>query len=129
MGTIHTIEELDIWVEAKRLCVAIRKFKGDFSQTHDYELWNQIQRSSGSVMDNIAEGHERGGTKEFIHFLSIAKASAGETRSQLHRAIAFQIIPESSKVLVEEYAVLSKRIGALMVKLRESNYRETKFKT
>ena len=52
----------------------------------DYELRNQINASSGSIMDNIAEGYGRGGNKEFINFLGYARGSCSETESQLLRS-------------------------------------------
>ncbi len=87
MATIRSFEDLKCWQMSRDLCQLVYVFinKGSFSK--DYGLRNQVNNSSGSAMDNIAEGFERGGRKEFIQFLGIAKASAGEVRSQLYRAL------------------------------------------
>jgi four helix bundle protein len=86
MATISKFEDLIIWQLAEQQEKEIYQLSkiGTFSK--DFELINQIHRSSGSVMDNIAEGFGRGGNREFINFLSIARGSNDEVRSQLYRA-------------------------------------------
>jgi len=85
--TISRFEELDIWKNARSLCKKIRDLSIHSGLAKDYSLKDQILRSSGSVMDNIAEGYERDGKKEFIQFLYISKGSLGETRSQIYRCL------------------------------------------
>ena len=86
MATIKKIEDIECWKLARQLAKEVFEvsLEGPFSK--DYKLRNQIWDSTGSVMDNIAEGFGRGGTSEFIHFLSIAKGSACEAKSQIYRA-------------------------------------------
>lgn len=85
MSTIKRFEDLEIWQTARELCQDVNKIITTTPLGSDFKLRDQINASSGSVMDNIAEGFERDGKKEFRQFLSIAKGSCGETRSQLHR--------------------------------------------
>jgi len=84
--TIKRFEDLEIWQKARELCKKIRGLTETTSLGKDFSLKDQILRSSGSVMDNIAEGFERDGKKEFMNFLYIAKGSLGETRSQNYRS-------------------------------------------
>lgn len=86
MAAIDRFQDLKCWQKARELenLVFQQTLFGVLSK--DYGLKDQINRATGSVMDNIAEGFGRGGNKEFIHFLIISRASAYEVQSQLHRA-------------------------------------------
>ena len=83
MATIKRFEDLEIQQDARRLSKEIIFISKNTDLNKDFKFNAQIKDSSGSVMDNIAEGFERNGNIEFRQFLSIAKGSAGETRSQL----------------------------------------------
>ncbi len=98
MSTIHNFEELEIWKDARELCKDIRNLinKDEMFQK-DYALRDQISRSTGSIMDNIAEGFGRGGNKEFHNFLSYSMGSCLEAKSQIYRAFDFHYIDRIEK--------------------------------
>jgi four helix bundle protein len=85
-------EDMQVWQDARRLTTLIYGLtqKGKFSK--DFGLRDQIQRSSVSIMSNLAEGYERGSRREFIHYLSYAKGSIGEVRCQLYVALDLSYI-------------------------------------
>jgi four helix bundle protein len=75
-----------VWQKAKELSLAIYRLAGKGSFAKDFGLRDQIQRAAVSVMSNIAEGFERYSRQEFKQFLSVARGSVAEVRSQLHLA-------------------------------------------
>ncbi|QCX01759.1 four helix bundle protein [Aggregatimonas sangjinii] len=129
MATIKRFEDLEIWQEARRLSKEVIKLTKSTDLKSDFKLRDQIKGSSGSVMDNIAEGLERDGNLEFRQFLSTAKGSAGESRSQLYRVFDNDYISnEELQKLTSEYEVLSRRIANFMNYLNKKDNKGTKFK-
>ena len=102
MAKINSFEEINAWKESRDFNKAIYGLtnKGDFEK--DIDLKRQIRRASVSTSSNIAEGFERNTNKEFIHFLYISKASAGEVRSQLYLALDLGYMEEKEFILLKE---------------------------
>ena len=129
MATIERFEDLDIWKEARLLSKEIIWLSKNTELKTDYKLRDQIKNASGSVMDNIAEGFERDGNLEFRQFLSIAKGSAGESRSQLYRIYDSEYISEEElSSLVNRYLNLSKRIANFIIYLNKNEFKGNKYK-
>lgn len=129
MGTIKRFEDIKAWQKARILANECYKIsnKGEFDR--DFGLKNQIRNSSGSAMDNIAEGFERDGKKEFVQFLSAAKVSAGEVRSQLYRVLDRNYIDQTKfEELYNLCIEVSKMISGFMDYLRNSDLQGTKYK-
>ena len=87
MSTIKNFEDLKVWQKSRILCQQIFEIIEEKNFSKDYKLKDQINGSSGSVMDNIAEGFGRQGNNEFINFLTISNGSVMEVKSQLYRAL------------------------------------------
>ena len=128
MATIKRFEDLEIWQEARRLTKEIYNISVETGLKSDFRLRDQIKASSGSIMDNIAEGFERNGNIEFRQFLSIAKGSAGETRSQLYRIFDFGYIDEDKFIhLKDSFENLSGKINNFIIYLNNRDFKGTKF--
>jgi len=126
---IPAFEGLQIWQEARELTNKIYDITRQPSFSKDYGLINQIRKASMSIGSNIAEGHERGGSKEFLQFLSIAKGSSGEVRSQLYLALDQAYInKEDCEELIDRFKKLSIMIGNFMKYLNSTSYKGIKYK-
>ncbi|OHT45697.1 four helix bundle protein [Flavobacterium tructae] len=129
MAKIEKFEDLEIWRLAREICQQIEYLIQNTNLKTNYSLTNQIDRSSGSIMDNIAEGFERNGNREFINFLSIAKGSAGEVKSQSYRAFDKKLINKEQHLeLNEKVELVKNKIGAMMNYLNKCEIKGLKFK-
>lgn len=121
MARIENFEDLEIWQLARELCQIIRKLSRVEIFAKDLRFASQINSASGSIMDNIAEGFERDGNKEFINFLYIAKGSNGEVRSQSYRAFDAEFINKASfDDILARTETLKRKINNLILTLKSS---------
>ena len=128
MSEIHKIEDLRVWQNARILCKIIYTLthKEDFEK--DFRFVQQIRAAAGSIMDNIAEGYGRGGNKEFIQFLSIAKGSTQEVLSQLYRAYDVQYITEQEFIETKQLLnTISVMLHNLIERLKQSDIKGSKY--
>jgi four helix bundle protein len=129
VSTILKFEEIVCWKEARILNKLIRDFVAQKKFENDFRLINQILGSAGSIMDNIAEGFERGGNKEFIQFLFISKGSCAELRSQTYRALDAKFITkEEFENIYGKTEKISYLIMKLIQYLKSSDIKGYKFK-
>lgn len=122
MAKFNSFEEIISWQKARELNLEIYKVtNSNESFNKDFGLRDQIRRASISISSNIAEGFERQTTKEFIRFLYIAKASAGEVCSQMYLAFDLKYIDknefEQLKLNVNE---VSKLLSGLLKYLQST---------
>ena len=117
MSGVKRFEDLIAWQKARELTGEIYKVTRQGAFARDFGLSNQIQRASVSVMSNIAEGFERAGRKEFHHFLSTAKASCAEVRSQLYVALDVGYLGQT---VFESLLAKAEEVGRIIGGLRAS---------
>jgi four helix bundle protein len=129
MSTITKFEDFEVWQLARKLAAAIYQLTLEQKFSKEYKLKDQIKDSSGSVMDNIAEGFGRESRLEFINFLGIAKGSVNETKSQLYRSLDYNLI--TNEVFDNHYQqaeLIASKIAAFMIYLNKSLIKGQKFK-
>lgn len=130
MGKIVFFEDLEVWLQARLFAKDIFLLTEKESFYREFRFKEQIKASSGSIMDNFAEGFERNGNKEFVQFLYIAKGSCGETRSQLQRAFDIELITEKEYLEFSDKAKnISQSLSNFIKYLKESEYKGIKYKS
>ena len=122
-----SFEELSVYQKARELVIRIYSLTELEPWRSDFRFVGQIHAAAGSVADNIAEGFEREGNKEFVNFLFYAKGSLGETRSQIIRAFDVHYIDkETFDSLYGECLCLSKQLSKFIASLRSSTFKGSK---
>ena len=113
-GRVERFEDLVAWQRARQLAVAVYGVSRQGMFSRDLGLAGQVQRAAVSVMSIIAEGYERGTRKEYHRFVSMAKASCAEGRSQLYIAndIGY-LTPEDFESLLRRTEELGRILGGL----------------
>lgn len=125
---ITRFEDLEIWQLARKLYQLVFRLTSEEPFKHDFKFRDQMRDSLGSVSDNIAEGFERGGNKEFIQFLSVAKGSTGETLNQSYRAFDSKYITqEDLDELLELTDLISRKTANLIKSLKISDRKGVKY--
>jgi len=129
MASFKKFEDIMAWQKARELNRKIGKLIDEGRFKRNYRLIDQIEGSAGSIMDNIAEGFERSGNREFLQFLYISKGSCGEFRSQLYRALDRNYFTE------QEFTELYEQVREVIVMLQKlidylegSDYKGSKYK-
>ena len=127
--TYKSFEELTAWQKARKLVNEIYDATEDKLFSKDFCLRDHLRKSSISILSNIAEGFERGGTAEFMQFLWIAKGSAGELRSQLFIAFDQKYInSDKFRALTDLTKETASIIAGLITYLKKSNLKGIKYK-
>ena len=122
-------EDLKVWQKSRDLTRTIYELSGKKTFSNDWPLSNQIRKAAISITSNIAEGFEREGRSEFIQFLSIAKGSTGEVRSQLYISLDQKYISDSEFRQAYNLPLeVSAMIRGLIGYLQNSNLKGSKYK-
>ena len=129
MPTIKKFEELEIWQLARILYQKISEVAKMLRDQKGFRFSEQIKSSSGSIMDNIAEGFERNSRLEFLNSLSISKGESGELKSQLYRCLDDKYIDQKKfSELYYDTDILVRKISAFIIYLNKSEHKGLKFK-
>jgi len=129
MASIERFEDIAAWQKARELTRQIYRVTKAAEFSRDFGLRDQIRRAAVSIMSNIAEGFGRGGDKEFVQFLAVAKGSVGEVQAQLYVALDAGYVDKT--VFAQLYALAEETgrlIGGFMKYLQQSSLKGSKYK-
>jgi four helix bundle protein len=116
---IKSYRDLEVWQKAMALAEELHSATRGFPKEETFQLTSQIRRAAVAVPTNIAEGHGRTGSQEFLYFLSIAHGSLMELETQIQLAHRFGYFSDEAAMnLLERSDILSMLIKALMKRLR-----------
>ncbi len=126
---IDRFEDLEVWQLAREICHDVEFLFESTPLGKRYALKDQIDRSSGSIMDNVAEGFGRGGNLEFRNFLSYSKGSCSELKSQLYRAMDKELITKDQfTALTDKCDKENAKLGSFINYLSRTEHKGIKFK-
>ena len=127
-GMAKDFEDLVIYQKSRTLAKQVYDITRQGEFKYDSRFVQQIRASAGSVSDNIAEGFERQGNKEFKNFLYIAKGSCGELRSQINRAFDVGFIDETTyRQMYDDCKKLSISILHFISSLKDSDFKGSRY--
>jgi four helix bundle protein len=129
MARIKQFKDIEAWQKARELTRAIYAETALGKLSRDFGLRDQMRRAAVSILCNVAEGFERGGDKEFVQFIAIAKGSSAEVRAQLYVALDQGYIDQETFDRLSASAIqINRMLSGLMKYLRTSDYKGSKFK-
>lgn len=130
MAKIERFEDIESWRLAREVTNLIYDASSVEPFAKDFALCNQIRRASISILSNIAEGFEREGNKEFLHFLAIAKGSCGEVRAQLYIAHDRSYLDDKAfEIISMKLLETSRLLAGFMRYLRQTELQGSKFRS
>jgi four helix bundle protein len=114
---VNSYRDLIVWQLAMRLTESVYRITGTFPNKETYALANQLQRAAVSIPSNIAEGHARSSTKDYLRFISIAMGSLAELETQMELSARLEYIDQPK---LGELLATADELGRMLQGLRKS---------
>jgi len=121
---IKSYRDLKVWQIAKDLIVEVDRLAGMLPREARYSLAEQLRRASVSISSNIAEGHSRRSSKEYAHFLAIARGSNSEVEDQLLTCVDLKYLTELDvSSAMEQLSEIGKKLNVLIRKISQIGFK------